>query len=180
MVTVYLKLKATVFSWQEQVTIGSAEVRAVFTSGSGRAAGCMVREGKVVKDCSLRVLRNGKTVYVGVLNSLRRVKEMVKEVCKSSSFLPMFFVHGLQYSYLFPCLHKFYVIEQPSRYILGLCLLLRMFELAWCFSYLVFDLLDSLVCLMAMASHIMQKCSMSTQSKCKFGASMLVAHRNLN
>jgi translation initiation factor IF-2 len=65
---------------EEQVTIGSAEVRAVFTSGSGRAAGCIVREGKVVKDCSLRVLRNGKTVYVGVLNSLRRVKEMVKEV----------------------------------------------------------------------------------------------------
>ncbi|KAF7141679.1 hypothetical protein RHSIM_Rhsim06G0183300 [Rhododendron simsii] len=65
---------------EEQVTIGAAEVRAVFTSGSGRVAGCMVTEGKVVKDCGIRVLRNGKTVYVGVLNSLRRVKEIAKEV----------------------------------------------------------------------------------------------------
>ncbi|KAI8552294.1 hypothetical protein RHMOL_Rhmol06G0255400 [Rhododendron molle] len=65
---------------EEQVTIGAAEVRAIFTSGSGRVAGCMVTEGKYVKDSGIRVLRNGKTVYVGVLNSLRRVKEMAKEV----------------------------------------------------------------------------------------------------
>ncbi|XP_059661322.1 translation initiation factor IF-2, chloroplastic-like [Cornus florida] len=65
---------------EEQLKIGTAEVRAVFSSGSGRVAGCMVTEGKIVKDCGIRVLRNGKTVYVGVLDSLRRVKEMVKEV----------------------------------------------------------------------------------------------------
>ncbi|CAL5390855.1 unnamed protein product [Camellia sinensis] len=65
---------------EEQVKIGVAEVRAIFSSGSGRVAGCMVSEGKVVKDSGIRVLRNGKTVYVGILNSLRRVKEMVKEV----------------------------------------------------------------------------------------------------
>ncbi|XP_058221347.1 translation initiation factor IF-2, chloroplastic-like [Rhododendron vialii] len=65
---------------EEHVTIGAAEVRAIFTSGSGRVAGCMVTEGKVVKDSGIRVLRNGKIVYVGVLNSLRRVKEMAKEV----------------------------------------------------------------------------------------------------
>ncbi|KAF9588982.1 hypothetical protein IFM89_017661 [Coptis chinensis] len=64
----------------EQIPIGSAVVRAVFSSGSGRVAGCMVTEGKVVKGCGLKVVRNGKTVYVGVLDSLRRVKEMVKEV----------------------------------------------------------------------------------------------------
>ncbi|KAL6999778.1 hypothetical protein U1Q18_000934 [Sarracenia purpurea var. burkii] len=65
---------------EEQVTIGAAEVRAIFTSGSGRVAGCMVTEGKFVKECGVRVLRNGKTVHIGILNSLRRVKEMVKEV----------------------------------------------------------------------------------------------------
>ncbi|KAJ7981979.1 Translation initiation factor IF-2 [Quillaja saponaria] len=65
---------------EEQITIGSAEVRAVFSSGSGRVAGCMVTEGKVVKGCGIRVIRKGKTVYVGVLDSLRRVKEIVKEV----------------------------------------------------------------------------------------------------
>lgn len=39
----------------------------------------MVTEGKVVKDYVIRVLRNGRTVYVGIPNSLRRIKEVVKE-----------------------------------------------------------------------------------------------------
>ncbi|XP_073060969.1 translation initiation factor IF-2, chloroplastic-like [Primulina eburnea] len=65
---------------EEQVPIGSAEIRQVFSSGSGRVAGCMVTEGKLVKDCGIRVRRKGKEVHVGVLGSLRRVKEIVKEV----------------------------------------------------------------------------------------------------
>ncbi|KAL4312697.1 hypothetical protein GQ457_01G007520 [Hibiscus cannabinus] len=65
---------------EEQVPLGSAEVRAVFSSGSGRVAGCMVTEGKVVNGCGIRVIRNGRTIHVGVLDSLRRVKEIVKEV----------------------------------------------------------------------------------------------------
>lgn len=40
----------------------------------------MVTEGKVVTDSGIRVLRNGKEVHVGVVDSLRRVKEIVKEV----------------------------------------------------------------------------------------------------
>uniref|UniRef100_A0A1J3CCQ5 Translation initiation factor IF-2, chloroplastic n=1 Tax=Noccaea caerulescens TaxID=107243 RepID=A0A1J3CCQ5_NOCCA len=67
-------------SVEEQIPIGSAEVRATFSSGSGRVAGCMVNEGKFVKDCGIRVIRKGKTVHVGVLDSLKRVKENVKEV----------------------------------------------------------------------------------------------------
>ncbi|GAV78669.1 GTP_EFTU domain-containing protein/GTP_EFTU_D2 domain-containing protein/IF2_N domain-containing protein/IF-2 domain-containing protein [Cephalotus follicularis] len=65
---------------EEQVKIGSAEVRAIFSSGSSRVAGCMVTEGKVMKGCGVRVIRNGKLVYVGILDSLRRVKEIVNEV----------------------------------------------------------------------------------------------------
>ncbi|MFS7983977.1 putative protein-synthesizing GTPase [Helianthus anomalus] len=65
---------------EDQVPIGSVDVRAVFSSGSGRIAGCMVTDGKVTKDCGVRVLRKGKTVFVGVLDSLRRIKEDVKEV----------------------------------------------------------------------------------------------------
>ncbi|KAK8648723.1 hypothetical protein V6N13_129467 [Hibiscus sabdariffa] len=65
---------------EEQVPIGSAKVRAIFSSGSGRVAGCMVTEGKIVNGCGIRVIRNGRTVHVGVLDSLRRVKEIVKEV----------------------------------------------------------------------------------------------------
>ncbi|KAK9075457.1 hypothetical protein SSX86_003780 [Deinandra increscens subsp. villosa] len=67
-------------SVEDQVPIGSADVRAVFSSGSGRIAGCMVTEGKVTKDCGVRIQRKGKTVFVGVLDSLRRIKEDVKEV----------------------------------------------------------------------------------------------------
>ncbi|XP_002532827.2 translation initiation factor IF-2, chloroplastic [Ricinus communis] len=65
---------------EEQETIGSAVVRAVFSSGSGRVAGCMVTDGKVVKGCGVKVIRKRKTIHVGVLDSLRRVKELVKEV----------------------------------------------------------------------------------------------------
>ncbi|GAB4849243.1 Translation initiation factor IF-2, chloroplastic [Ancistrocladus abbreviatus] len=65
---------------EEQVAIGAAEVRATFSSGSGRVAGCMVTEGKVVQGCGIHVVRNGKVIYTGVLDSLRRVKEAVKEV----------------------------------------------------------------------------------------------------
>ncbi|XXG66010.1 hypothetical protein AAC387_Pa05g3572 [Persea americana] len=65
---------------EEQIPIGAADVRAIFSSGSGRIAGCMVTEGNVVKGCGVRITRNKKTVYVGTLDSLKRVKEMVKEV----------------------------------------------------------------------------------------------------
>ncbi|KAL5977425.1 hypothetical protein ACLOJK_021771 [Asimina triloba] len=65
---------------EEKTPIGSAEVRAVFTSGSRKVAGCMVMEGKVVKDCDVQIIRKGKTVYSGTIDSLRQVKEAVKEV----------------------------------------------------------------------------------------------------
>ncbi|TKY49333.1 Translation initiation factor IF-2 [Spatholobus suberectus] len=67
-------------SVEEQVSIGLAEVRAIFSSGSGRVAGCMVTEGKVLSGCGIRVKRKGKVVHVGILDSLRRVREVVKEV----------------------------------------------------------------------------------------------------
>lgn len=70
----------TRFLCQEEVPLGSAKVRAVFSSGSGKAAGCMVTSGKIVQDCNVRVVRKGKEVFVGTLDSLRRVKETVKEV----------------------------------------------------------------------------------------------------
>lgn len=65
---------------EEQIPIGVAEVRATFSSGSGRVAGCMVTEGKLVKDCGLHVVRKGKIIHTGTIVSLRRVKEEVKEV----------------------------------------------------------------------------------------------------
>ncbi|KAI5066937.1 hypothetical protein GOP47_0017465 [Adiantum capillus-veneris] len=65
---------------QEEVPIGKAEVRAIFVSGSGKVAGCMVTEGKLVKGCGCKIRRGSAVVYTGNLVSLRRVKELAKEV----------------------------------------------------------------------------------------------------
>jgi translation initiation factor IF-2 len=61
--------------------IGIAEVKDVFTgSGFGNIAGCLVIEGKIKKDEPIRVLRNDVVIYEGVLESLRRHQDDVKQV----------------------------------------------------------------------------------------------------
>ena len=69
----------------ERVPLGEAEVRGVFASGSsGKVAGCMITSGKLVSKCQLTVKRGKEVVYEGQLDSLRRMKEVVKEL--SSGF----------------------------------------------------------------------------------------------
>jgi translation initiation factor IF-2 len=60
--------------------LGQTEVRAVFPVGRGAVAGCYVQSGKLVRNCKVRVRRGGKLVYEGVLDSLKRMKEDVREV----------------------------------------------------------------------------------------------------
>jgi translation initiation factor IF-2 len=60
--------------------LGQVEVRAVFPVGRGAVAGCYVLSGKIVRNCKIRVRRDGKVVHQGDLNSLKRMKEDVKEV----------------------------------------------------------------------------------------------------
>ncbi|NEO47131.1 MAG: translation initiation factor IF-2, partial [Moorea sp. SIO4A3] len=60
--------------------LGEVEVRAVFPVGRGAVAGCYVLSGKAVRNCRLRVRRGSKVIYEGVLDSLKRVKDDVKEV----------------------------------------------------------------------------------------------------
>ena len=60
--------------------LGTVEVRAVFPVGKGSVAGCYVLSGKVVRNRRIRVRRKGEVVFDGVLDSLRRVKEDVREV----------------------------------------------------------------------------------------------------
>lgn len=40
--------------------------------------------------CGIRVIRKGKVVHTGTLDSLRRVKEIVKEVCFQRLHLVLF------------------------------------------------------------------------------------------
>ncbi len=61
-------------------SLGQTEVRAVFTVGRGAVAGCYVLSGKLVRNCKVRVNRNGKVVFEGGLDSLKRMKEDVREV----------------------------------------------------------------------------------------------------
>jgi len=61
--------------------LGRAEVRQVFTvSRLGQVAGCMVTEGKVVRNAQARLVRNRAVVHEGRIGSLRRFKDDVREV----------------------------------------------------------------------------------------------------
>ncbi len=61
-------------------SLGEVEVRAVFPVGRGAVAGCYVLSGKAVRNCRIRVRRGGDVVFEGNLDSLKRVKDDVKEV----------------------------------------------------------------------------------------------------
>ena len=64
----------------EEVVTGQAEVRQIFTFGKLRIAGCMVTEGKLVRNAAVRVLRDGVVAHTGSIASLRREKDDVREV----------------------------------------------------------------------------------------------------
>ena len=61
--------------------LGAAEVLQTYRiSKVGTIAGAIVREGKVKKNCKVRVIRDGIVRYTGELGSLKRFKDDVKEV----------------------------------------------------------------------------------------------------
>ncbi len=65
----------------EEKVLGHAEVRQLFkASGVGTIAGSYVKDGKFVRNCQVRIVRDGIVVYEGDLESLRRFKDDVKEV----------------------------------------------------------------------------------------------------
>ena len=61
--------------------IGYAEIKQVFSvSKIGKIAGCLVTEGVVKKGCSFRLLRDNTVIHQGMLKTLKRFKDEVKEV----------------------------------------------------------------------------------------------------
>ena len=61
--------------------VGTVEVLEVFKiTKVGTVAGCIVRDGKVSRNSKVRVIRDGIVIYTGLLGSLKRFKEDVKEV----------------------------------------------------------------------------------------------------
>ncbi|HEX5972268.1 MAG TPA: translation initiation factor IF-2 [Gemmatimonadaceae bacterium] len=66
---------------QREMVVGEAVVREVFKiSRVGTIAGCMVRSGLINRQNRVRVVRDGVEVYDGVIASLRRFKDDVREV----------------------------------------------------------------------------------------------------
>jgi translation initiation factor IF-2 len=68
--------------FKEEVS-GNAEVRETFKiSKVGTIAGCMVTDGKIFRNSSIRLIRDGVVVMSGTLASLKRFKDDAKEVAK--------------------------------------------------------------------------------------------------
>nr|WP_317412893.1 translation initiation factor IF-2 [uncultured Solibaculum sp.] len=64
-----------------EVVLGRIEVRAVYTiSNVGTVSGCYVLNGKVNRQCQIRVVRDGIVVAEDHISSLKRFKDDVKEV----------------------------------------------------------------------------------------------------
>ncbi len=67
-------------SYREAV-LGHAEIRQIFrVPGAGTVAGCYVTDGKISRNSSVRLVRDGVVVHEGSLESLKRFKDDAKEV----------------------------------------------------------------------------------------------------
>ncbi len=62
---------------------GNVEIRETFKiSKVGTIAGCMVLDGKIYRNSKIRIIRDNVVIFTGVLASLKRFKDDVKEVAK--------------------------------------------------------------------------------------------------
>jgi translation initiation factor IF-2 len=67
----------------KEVPLGRAEVRQVYKiTNVGMVAGCYVTEGRVQRNAQIRLVRDGIVVHEGVMSSLQRFKDSVKEVAQ--------------------------------------------------------------------------------------------------
>ena len=67
----------------KEEVLGNVEIREVYKiSKVGNIAGCMVMSGKITRDSKIRIIREGIVVHDGLLTSLKRFKDDVKEVTK--------------------------------------------------------------------------------------------------
>jgi translation initiation factor IF-2 len=65
---------------KEEITATLEVIEAFKITKVGTIAGCMVREGKIKKNSRVRLVRDGIVVYTGLIESLKRFKEDVREV----------------------------------------------------------------------------------------------------
>jgi translation initiation factor IF-2 len=66
---------------QKEEVIGTAEVRTVFVASKiGTIAGSYITTGQVTRNCKFRLLRDNVVVYTGEIESVKRLKDDVREV----------------------------------------------------------------------------------------------------
>jgi translation initiation factor IF-2 len=66
---------------QKEEALGTAEIRTVFVASNiGTVAGCMVTSGLVRRNARFRLLRENVVIYTGEIESVRRLKDDVREV----------------------------------------------------------------------------------------------------
>lgn len=67
----------------KEVYLGRVEIRQIYKiSNVGTVAGCYVLDGKLTRNCNVRILRQGVVIFESKLSSLKRFKDDVKEVNK--------------------------------------------------------------------------------------------------
>ena len=65
----------------KEVLQGHAEVRqTIKVPGVGIIAGCYIQDGKITRQSSIRIVRDGVVIFEDKISSLRRFKDDVKEV----------------------------------------------------------------------------------------------------
>lgn len=75
------KLDQLITLVEEEIYIGTAVVKRIFKSSKiGNISGCMVTDGKITRDLVAKVLRRGKIMFEGKVESLKKQKDDVKEV----------------------------------------------------------------------------------------------------
>ncbi|MEY4712212.1 MAG: translation initiation factor [Pseudomonadota bacterium] len=66
---------------QKEEALGTAEIRTVFVASKiGTVAGSYITSGQVTRGCRFRLLRDNVVIYTGDIESVRRLKDDVKEV----------------------------------------------------------------------------------------------------
>jgi len=66
---------------QKEEVIGTAEIRTVFVASKiGTVAGSMITAGRVLRNARFRLLRENIVVYTGEIESVKRMKDDVREV----------------------------------------------------------------------------------------------------
>lgn len=78
-----LALKGMLEPVEKEIYLGKAQVKRTFgISKVGLIAGCLVKDGKIVRNAKAKVIRNGNVIHEGKISSLKHLKENVAEIKK--------------------------------------------------------------------------------------------------